>query len=99
LPEDRARYRDPSGVPTFGRGIFSLINIQLGKLRNLSTSNQRIDVDRMVACSIWSPNQGITIPQRCRDYSRIIQGLRHGTIYRLRQGPRLWVVFQSTKYV
>jgi hypothetical protein len=54
LPWDSVGYRDPLGVPTLGRGIYSLISVQLEKPRSLSASTQRVHMDRVVIRSIWS---------------------------------------------
>jgi hypothetical protein len=65
LPWDITGHGDPLGVPTLERGIFPLIHIQLEKKNSLLVPTQRIDEDRVVACSIWSLDQGVIIPQRC----------------------------------
>jgi hypothetical protein len=61
LPWDRARHRDPLGVPILGRGIFPLISIQLEKPKNLLVSIQRLDEDKVVTRSIRSVDHGIII--------------------------------------
>jgi hypothetical protein len=63
LPWNNVGYKDPLGVPMFGRGMSSLIHVQLEIPRNLTASNQRLDKDKVVSCSIWSSDQGVIVIQ------------------------------------
>jgi hypothetical protein len=86
LPWDNAGRRNLPGTPTLGRGIFPSIGFQLDKPLNLSASFQRVDEDRVVACSIWSPVWGIIVIQRYKDYSGTVQGQGSGVVQWLRHG-------------
>jgi hypothetical protein len=46
----------------------------------------RIDEDRVVACSIWSPDQGISVLQSYRDYLGTVEGHGPGAVQQLRHG-------------
>jgi hypothetical protein len=63
--------------PTIGRGISPSEIVQLDKASSLSTSTQRVEEDRVDACSIWSPKKGANNLQKCR---KKING-RTSTIY------------------
>ena len=78
-PWNSVGHRDPLGVLTLGRSISSLISVQLEKTKKLSASTQRVDMDRLVDCSIWGPDQGVIILQKYMDYCGIVQCKRHGT--------------------
>jgi hypothetical protein len=64
----------PPGVLTLRRGISPLIHVQLEKPRSLLGCTQRINEDRVVTSSIWSPDQGVIVLQKCREYCGIVQG-------------------------
>jgi hypothetical protein len=82
------RKQRPFGSPDPWKGHISLNTCLL-------VSTQKVDEDRVVARSIWSLDQEVTVMQRFEDYSKTVHGLEHRTVQRLRQGPRLWVVFQN----
>lgn len=90
---DSIGYWDPLGVSTLGRGIYSLISIQLDKPKSLLASTQRVHVDRVVIRSIWSLDHRVIFLQKYVGYSGTDMGMGHMTIQRLRHGAKLWVVF------
>jgi hypothetical protein len=54
-------------VLTFWIGISPSQVFGLDKTSSLLAFSKRINEDRMVACSIWSPQKGINNPQRCTE--------------------------------
>jgi hypothetical protein len=58
-------------------GHFTLCTCPIGKNENLLEFVQKEDDDRIIGCSIWSPNQEVIILQRFGDYFGIVRQLEH----------------------
>jgi len=52
------------GVPNLGSGINPGVLVQMGQVRSLSASTQRVDVDRVVGRLVGMPDDEVTLPRR-----------------------------------
>lgn len=52
------------GVPNLWRAITPSILARMGQVRSLSASTRRVDVDRVVARYIWTPDEEDTKDRR-----------------------------------